>query len=172
MVTRATLQDASYGVSNAHFQSRSRSLVHLCSPRDGFRGLALHRQFRAGEFAGGIAIAAAVCPKTFRPSQRRRNAAWSDFRRNLIIDLRFRRAARRAQKSGALAHRKFAALVARPHLANLAHHPARHFAQRFSPRRADDDASRGSLRDRDGERHLWTGAATSTAADHEGTTAG
>src|ERR1700736_6507512 len=74
MVTGATLQGASYGVSNAHFQSRSRSLVHLCSPRDGFRGLALHRQFRAGEFAGGIAIAAAVCPKTFPPFQARRHA--------------------------------------------------------------------------------------------------
>src|SRR5260370_5661332 len=172
MVTGAKRQDAAHGVSNAYFQSRSRSLVHLCSPRDSFRGLALHRQFRAGEFAGGIAIAAAVCPKTFRPSQRRRNAARSDLRRNLIVDLRFRRAARRSQKSGALAHWKFAALVARPHLADLAHHPARHFPQRFSPRRPDDDAPPGSLRDRDGERHLWTGAATSTAPDHEGTTAG
>src|SRR5206468_11376324 len=56
--------------------------------------------------------------------------------------------------------------------AHAPHHSADSSAQRFSSRWPDDDDTDGALRDRDGERNLWTHAATQVADDDEGVVAG
>ena len=147
-------------------------MADFCCARHHCGILDLLWQFSPAAFARRIWFATVARTKTVGASQRRRHTAGSYLRHNRVCDFHFCDPLQCAQKSRALAPRDTATLDALTHLADAADHSAGSFPQRISVGRSDDYSADGALRDRDGQRHLRSGPATSDAAHHERAFAG